>query len=55
MDLRDDEQPPQLVAVDQPRLVMWSSLWASRPDVLVRFDVAAERGGEGTDLAGHCW
>lgn len=52
LDLRDDEQPPQLVEVDQPRLVIWSSLWASRPDARVRFDMAAERGGEGTDL---CW
>lgn len=52
LELLDDEQPPQLVDVGQPWLVIWSSLWASRPDALVRFDLATERGGDGTDL---CW
>lgn len=52
LDLLDDEQPPQLIAADRPGLVLWSSLWSSRPDALVRFDLPGEHEGEGTDL---CW
>lgn len=43
-----DEQPPRVVAVDKPRLVIWSSLWTTRLDARIRFDLAAE--GQGTDL-----
>jgi hypothetical protein len=44
-----DEQRPLVVEVRSPELVMWSSLWPSRPDALVRFDLAPDGGG-GTDL-----
>ncbi|MGI5131871.1 hypothetical protein ACQEVB_34060 [Pseudonocardia sp. CA-107938] len=43
-----DEQPPTIVEARSPELVVWSSLWPSRPDALVRFDVAPR--GEGTEL-----
>jgi hypothetical protein len=52
LELLDDEQRPRLVEVDKPELVVWSSLWLKRPDAVVRFDLLAERGGQGTDL---CW
>jgi hypothetical protein len=47
LSLREDQQPPE-VKVDQPDLVIWSSIWASCPDARVRLDLAAE--GEGTAL-----
>ncbi|MBA8826142.1 hypothetical protein FHX42_003518 [Saccharopolyspora lacisalsi] len=50
--LLDDERRPRLVEVDEPALVVRSSLWNKRPDAVVRFDLPAERDGYGTDL---CW
>jgi hypothetical protein len=47
--LLDDEQRPRIVEARPPELVVWSSLWPSRPDALVRFDLAADGHG-GTDL-----
>jgi hypothetical protein len=47
LSLHEDEQPPE-VEVDQPDLVIWSSIWTSRPDARIRFDLAAE--GQGTAL-----
>ena len=41
LDLLDDEQEPTIVLVDAPILVVWSSLWPSRPRDLVRFDLRA--------------
>jgi len=46
--LLPDEQRPDVLEFRPPRLVVWSSLWPSRPDAVVRFDLAG-RGG-GTDL-----
>ena len=46
--LLDDEIAPVVVEFDRPNHVVWSSLWARRPDARVRFDLAASRGG--TDL-----
>ena len=43
--LLSDETEPVIVAAREPNLVVWSSLWASRPDDLVRFDLTAEGGG----------
>lgn len=40
--LLEGEQTPRLVEVDKPDIVMWSSLWAERPDARIRFDLAAE-------------
>src|SRR5674476_652801 len=38
--LLEDEQPPRLVEVDKPEIVIWSSLWTQRPDARIRFDLA---------------
>ncbi len=43
-----DEIRPRVIQVDKPGLVVWSSLWAERPDATIRFDLPA--GGGGTDL-----
>jgi len=45
--LLEDEQPPRLVEVDKPDIVIWSSLWTERPDARIRFDLAAEDQGTG--------
>jgi hypothetical protein len=37
-----------VVEARPPELVVWSSLWPSRPDAQVRFDIRPHR--EGTDL-----
>ncbi|MGW1061213.1 hypothetical protein [Micromonospora rubida] len=47
--LLDDEQSPQILHAEHPRLVVWSSLWPRRPDAQVRFDLVSD-GGEGTQL-----
>jgi hypothetical protein len=44
-----DEVHPRIVEARPPELVVWSSLWPSRPDALVRFDLAPDGRG-GTDL-----
>ena len=33
-----------------PDTVLWSSLWKKRPDAVIRFDLALDNGGYGTDL-----
>lgn len=30
--LLDDETPPRILATQRPTLVVWSSIWAKRPD-----------------------
>lgn len=52
LDLLDDEQRPTLLHLEEPHLVVWSSLWTKRPDAIVRFDLPVDRSGYGTDL---CW
>jgi hypothetical protein len=47
--LLDDEQRPRTLQAERPGLVVWSSLWTSRPDAVVRFDLPSDGGG-GTDL-----
>ena len=47
--LLDDEQSPQVLHAEHPRLVVWSSLWPRRPDAQVRFDLVSD-GGQGTQL-----
>jgi hypothetical protein len=37
--LLGDEQPPRVLRTVPPRLVVWSSLWPSRPDAEVHFDL----------------
>lgn len=48
--LLGDEQRPGVVQSRPPDLVVWSSLWPSRPDAQVRFDIVADGCG-GTDLS----
>ena len=43
-----DEMPPQIIESDRPAVVVWSSIWAKRPDAVIRFDLPP--GGGGTDL-----
>lgn len=50
LQLLHDEQAPRVVDARVPELVVWSSLWPSRPDAIVRFDLAPDRSGQGTDL-----
>ncbi|MDQ1656394.1 MAG: hypothetical protein QOD41_1477 [Cryptosporangiaceae bacterium] len=44
--LLSDEQQATLVETEEPSLVVWSSLWRSRPDALIRFDRARASFGE---------
>ncbi|MET9487393.1 hypothetical protein [Nocardia sp. NPDC006630] len=44
--LLPDEVEPTLLAADEPGVVVWSSLWPSRPDDQVRFDLRATERGE---------
>ncbi|PYE11102.1 hypothetical protein DFR67_1472 [Williamsia limnetica] len=37
-----------MIVAESPSRVVWSSLWARRPDALVQFDLLTGRGG--TDL-----
>lgn len=48
--LLDDEQRPRLVEIEKPCLVVWSSLWAKRPDAVVCSDLPFDRSERGTDL-----
>ena len=45
-----DEQPPGILDSIVPELVVWSSLWPSRPDAVLRFELPVDAGGQGTDL-----
>ncbi|BCJ33783.1 hypothetical protein Athai_12860 [Actinocatenispora thailandica] len=48
--LLGDERAPRLVEADPPGLVVWSSLWGRRPDARVRFDIAVDASGAGSDV-----
>jgi hypothetical protein len=48
--LLDDEVPPRVTNSSRPAPVEWSSLWAKRPDLVLRFVLAPDAGGHGTDL-----
>ena len=37
-----DEQPPRVLRAEPDRLVVWSSLWPSRPDAEIRFELEPE-------------
>ncbi|HJP72968.1 MAG TPA: hypothetical protein VJ914_01795 [Pseudonocardiaceae bacterium] len=47
--LLDDETEPRVLRADAPKLVVWSSLWPSRPDDEVHFELTATGDG-GTRL-----
>jgi hypothetical protein len=49
--LLDDDVPPEVLEMEQPRLVVWSSLWSTRPDARIRFDLPSD-GRFGNDM---CW
>ena len=46
--LLDDEVAPEILLSERPHRVLWSSLWVTRPDARVQFDLHPARGG--TDL-----
>lgn len=48
--LAADEQPPRILETSKPDLVVWSSLWDSRPDAVIRFELPLDPEGQGTDL-----
>ena len=50
--LLDDEVRPDVLRAEPPSLVIWSSIWARRPDARIRFDLLPDGSGQGTDL---CW
>ncbi|MFI6166814.1 hypothetical protein ACIBCN_08500 [Nocardia sp. NPDC051052] len=41
-----DEVEPRVLAADKPDRVVWSSLWPSRPDDQVHFQLTAVAGGD---------
>ncbi len=49
LQLLADEQWPLVLAADAPGAVVWASLWPSRPDATIRFDLPSDGHG-GTDL-----
>jgi hypothetical protein len=48
--LEHDEVLPTVLDASRPDYVVWSSLWPSRPDARLRFDLPPDAGGQGTDL-----
>jgi len=50
--LEHDEEAPTVLEASPPDYVLWSSLWPSRPDARLRFDLPPDANGQGTDL---CW
>ncbi|TQC46468.1 hypothetical protein EEB14_25975 [Rhodococcus sp. WS4] len=47
--LLDDEIEPTVIETRSPDLVVWSSIWTTRPDARLRFDLPGD-GRAGTDL-----
>jgi hypothetical protein len=45
LELLADEVEPRVLAAVEPERVVWSSLWPSRPDDEVHFELAPETGG----------
>ncbi|GIG64161.1 SRPBCC family protein [Phytomonospora endophytica] len=45
LELLTDEVPPRVLEAEEPRLLVWSSLWPDRPDDRVRFDITPDGGG----------
>ncbi|MFD3809581.1 hypothetical protein [Rhodococcus sp. NPDC058639] len=43
--LHEDEQRPVVLEAVEPNLVVWSSLWPSRPDARIQFDLTGGPGG----------
>jgi hypothetical protein len=49
LNLLPDEIEPRVLESERPELVVWSSIWPTTPDQLIRFDIASD-GGSGTAL-----
>ncbi len=47
--LLDDEVAPAILEASRPDFMVWSSLWAKRPDAVLRFELSSD-GGSGTAL-----
>ena len=45
LELLADEVEPRVLAAVEPERVVWSSLWPSRPDDEVHFELTPEAGG----------
>ncbi|WP_228818660.1 hypothetical protein [Nocardia transvalensis] len=45
LELLPDEVDPVVLRADEPGTVVWPSLWPSRPDDQVHFDLTSEGGG----------
>ncbi|MEU7144363.1 hypothetical protein ABZ942_33305 [Nocardia sp. NPDC046473] len=46
LELLSDEVEPRILEADKPHTVVWSSLWPSRPDDQVHFELTAVKGGD---------
>ncbi len=46
LNLLSDEIEPGILAVDEPTRVVWTSLWPSRPDDQVHFELTTVRDAE---------
>ncbi|UGT67630.1 hypothetical protein LTT66_31205 [Nocardia gipuzkoensis] len=46
LELLSDEVEPRVLDAERPNRLIWSSLWPSRPDDQVHFELTAVRGGE---------
>lgn len=44
-DVQPDEQTPEVLSLDKPRAVVWSSIWPDRPDLQVSFEIEASGPG----------
>ena len=53
--LLPDESPPRVIESETPTLVVWSSLWTSRPDDQIVLELSPEDGGTSLrfKLLGH--
>ncbi len=50
LELLHDEQRPEVLTLDAPHLLVWSSLWPVRPDARLRFELPWDAAHQGTDL-----
>ena len=41
---------PSILERDEPRRVIWSSIWAARPELRVKFEIEGGGGGSGCNV-----
>ncbi|MGZ6733946.1 MAG: SRPBCC family protein [Nocardioides sp.] len=46
LELHGDETEPRVLEARPPALVVWSSIWPTRPEDQVRFDLTPQSGGD---------